>query len=128
MSSQGRGSLYILTGLLVGFLLGLGYSWWIQPAKNPTVKPASLVQQDKDYYRTLIAMAFTSSGDLVRARARLELLGDPDLYQSVFAHLQRAIAAGKPLEEIRALRLLAGALQSSTSPIPLNGESTTKAP
>ena len=126
--SQGRGSLYILTGLLVGFLLGLVYSWWIQPSSATYIRPNTLTQEDKDRYRTLIAMAFTSNGDLVRARARLELLGEPDFYQSVFAQLQRTIAAGRPLEEIRALRLLAGALQSATSPIPSVSPGTPQAP
>ena len=126
--NQGRGSLYILTGLLVGFILGLVYSWWIQPASASYIKPNTLAQEEKDRYRTVIAMAFISNGDLVRARARLELLGEPDLYQSVFANLQRAIAAGRPLEEIRALRLLAGALQSDTSPVPPGGTGTSQAP
>ncbi len=71
-----QGHWYLLTGILIGFLAGLVIAWIIQPVEYTDTSPASLQLTYKDRYRVLIAAAYAASGDLVRAKARLELLGN----------------------------------------------------
>lgn len=106
---QRRGSLYLLTGLILGIILGLVFSWAVFPAGPKDSPPGNLQPEQKDQYRALIAMAFVSTGDLVRARARLSLLGDPDPYASLVEQAKRMAASGET-GEVTSLRLLAEAL------------------
>ncbi|HEX7974299.1 MAG TPA: hypothetical protein VF498_07815, partial [Anaerolineales bacterium] len=53
--------------------------------------------------------------DLVRAKARLELLKDPDPYQALAGQAQRALADGSSTAEARALGLLSLALGQARS-------------
>ncbi len=112
---QSRGSLYLITGLILGLSFGMIYTWVFRPPKIVDTKPVSLQTTLKDQYRALIATAFVSTGDLVRARARLDLLGDKDPYQSVIDQAQRMAVNGET-SEVTALRLLATALLENESP------------
>jgi hypothetical protein len=109
---QTRGSLYLLTGLLLGIALGLIYAWVIHPVAIIDTQPESLQAPYKDQYRAQIATAFVSTGDLVRARARLELLGDESPYQSVVDQAEHLAVMGETAE-VTALRLLATALEQN---------------
>lgn len=108
--NERRGSLYLLTGLVLGLAIGLVYSLVIQPVQYTDLSPALLSPADKDQYRALIAVAYLANRDLVRARARLALLKDDDPYGALAAQAQRWLAEGKPAEEARALGLLAADL------------------
>ncbi len=108
--NQRRGSLYLLTGLILGLAMGLVYSFLIQPVQYTDLSPAMLSPADKDQYRALIAIAYLANRDLVRARARLALLKDADAYGALAAQAQRWLAEGKSAEEARALGLLAADL------------------
>lgn len=108
--NQQRGSLYLLTGLLLGLAIGLVYSLRIQPVEYTNLSPAMLSASVRDHYRALIAVAYMANRDLVRARARLALLKDDDTYGALAAQAQRWLAEGKPAEEARALGLLAADL------------------
>lgn len=112
--TQTRGSLYILTGLMLGIGIGLIYAWLIHPLGMGNSTPGSLRIQDKDRYRALTALGFVSSGDLVRAKARLELLGDSDPARSVQDQADRLSAFGET-NEVTALKLLARALKGNVS-------------
>ncbi len=105
-----RGPLYLITGLILGLAMGLGYAWLIQPMQYTETSPVSLRADFKGNYRTLIALAYASNGDLVRARARLELLQDENVTQLLTEQAQRKLADGSPQNEARALSLLAVAL------------------
>ena len=105
-----RGPLYLITGLILGLAMGLGYAWLIQPMQYTETSPVSLRADFKGSYRTLIALAYASNGDLVRARARLELLQDENVTQLLTEQAQRKLADGSPQNEARALSLLAVAL------------------
>lgn len=107
---ESRGSLYLLTGLVIGIALGLGYAWMFQPVQYTNTSPAGLRSDYKDQYRIMIASAYTADDDLLRARARLALLKDPDPYRMLAEQAQRALAQGLPMEEARALGILAIAL------------------
>lgn len=109
---QRRGSLYLFTGLILGIALGLAYAWVISPARMMNTAPSNLQASAKDQFRTLVAMAFLSNGDLVRARARLELLKDADPYKSLIDQADRLSVTGMT-GEATALRLLATALSQN---------------
>ncbi len=102
-----RGPWYLLTGLLIGFTLGLIYAWAIQPVEYIDTAPSSLRADFKDQYRAVIAAAYLANSDLVRARARLVLLGDEDTFRAVAEQAQRQLAEGDKVEEARALGILA---------------------
>lgn len=110
MNREERGPWYLLTGLLLGAVLGVVYAWLVQPVEYINTSPASLRTDFKDRYRALIASAYMANTDLVRARARLELLQDADLYQALAGQAQRTLAEGQSPDEARALGLLAVAI------------------
>jgi len=118
--NENRGPWYLLTGLILGFLVGLFYAWAIQPVEYVDTIPGSLRADFKDKYRVLIASAYTSQSDLVRAKARLELLGDQDIFRVLAEQAQRTLAEDGSSEEARSLGLLAIALgQGESAPAPV---------
>ncbi len=114
--------LMTLIALLAGLGLGLAYSWGISPVSYTDSTPNILRADFKDQYRTIIAAAFASNGDIERARARLSLLGDNDSFQALSAQAQQMLAVGRPYEDVEQIVQLASALQgqkifaSPTSP------------
>lgn len=112
-----RGHWYLLTGLLLGLAAGLVYAWVVQPVEYVDTSPASLRSDFKDQHRALIAAAYAFNGDLVRAEARLKLLGDKDLIRTLSEQAQRSLAQDSASSEARALGLLAIAIgQGSGAP------------
>jgi hypothetical protein len=111
-----RGPWYLLTGLLIGAVLGLAYAWFYAPVHYVDASPASLSESYRDHYRVLISAAFLANGDLPRARARLGLLGDPDPARLLAIQAQRALAEKQPEQVINALGLLAVSLSEGDLP------------
>ena len=121
-SERKRGSWYLLTGVILGLLIGLVYTLLINPVVYTHSTPASLQEGDKDAYRSLIAQVYAVTGDLERAQLRLALLEDENPVYSLGAQAQDSDAE-RNTTEARALALLASALQSTaptatTAPIP----------
>ena len=117
-----RGHWYLLTGFVIGIILGLVYAWLIAPQGHQDTSPASLQPEFKDQYRAMIASAFVATGNLPRAEARLALLGDSDVTQILAAQAQRTLGEGKSPLEAQALGLLAVALgqgESTLIPSPI---------
>jgi hypothetical protein len=116
--TEKRGSWYLLTGLLIGLILGVAggwvYGWLFQPLLETT--PATLKAEYKDKYRILIASAFLADHDVVRAKARLGLLKDPDVYQALAEQAQRSLSQNNSPSEAQALGLLALAIGQEVSP------------
>jgi hypothetical protein len=106
----------LLGGLLLGIALGLLYAWVISPVHFVDTNPATLRSDFKDQYRLVIAASYAATGDLGRAQARLALLGDPDPFQALTAQAQQMLADGQTQENVRALAILAGALQQANQP------------
>lgn len=100
-----------LLALVVGFGLGLAYAWVIAPVRYVDAEPRTLRDSFKDYYRSAIAAAYASNPDLERARARLNLLGDPNPSQALAAQAQRMVAAGESPETVQQVASLSSALQ-----------------
>ena len=108
--NERRGHWYLLTGLAIGAILGLLYSWLVQPVQYTNTTPATLRSEFKDQYRAMIAAAYVANGDLLRAKARLELLQDENVAQVLAQQAQKSLADGRFPEEARDLALLAVAL------------------
>jgi hypothetical protein len=108
----------LLVSLIFGLAAGLTYSWVVAPASNASTNPSSLRPDIKDQFRSSIASAYSATGDLGRARARLELLGDTDTVQALTAQAQRTLAAGQSFEHAQELARLASDLQAGVSSIP----------
>lgn len=110
--TQRQGSLYLFTGLILGFALGLLYTWVISPMPPQNAAPKGLGAAQKDQYRILIATAYRDTGDLVRARARLDLLGESDPQQGLLEQAERQQYMVDAFQ-VESLRLLADALANS---------------
>jgi hypothetical protein len=109
--SEARGHWYLLTGFLIGLLLGVAYAWLAAPLEYVDTSPSSLRSDFKDEYRYLIAASHQATGNLGRTRARLALLGDPDPAAALGEQAQRMLAVNAPMASIRVLADLAETLQ-----------------
>ena len=74
--TENKGPWYLLTGLIIGLVVGIIYSQVINPISFSSTYPAMLNQADMDHYRDLIAMSWKANPDAARALARLSLLND----------------------------------------------------
>lgn len=115
--NEKRGSMYLVTGIILGIAFGLVYSWVISPVEYVNAAPNTLREDFKRQYLTLISIAYTASGDLERAKARLNELGEVDIAQAVAMEAQRALAEGRPSSEAQALGALAAALGQGPAPV-----------
>jgi hypothetical protein len=105
--NEQRGNLYLLTGLVIGIVIGLGYAWLISPVQYVDTDPVSLAAPYKDEYRRLIALAYAADHNLGRARERLALVDTGDPVQVLASQAQRMLAENQPPQEARPLALLA---------------------
>lgn len=106
-----RGAWYLITGLVIGLLLGLVYAYLINPVVYNNSRPGVLSEANKDVYRGIIASVYAKTGHLERAISRLALLEDENPVFTLGAQAQQALANENP-SEAYALALLASALQS----------------
>jgi len=111
-----RGHWYLLTGLVLGVVLGMTYAWLISPREYTDTSPASLRANFKDQYRAMIAAAYVANGNLPRARDRLDLLQDEDVARALAEQAQRSLAEGDSPSEAQALGLLSVALGQGATP------------
>ena len=109
--TERRSPLYLVTGLILGLITGLFLAWGVFPAAVVDAAPSNLAQQYRQEYRTVVAMAYASSGDLGRAHARLLLLGDGDPVRTLNAQAQLALLSQNSQREARALASLAAELE-----------------
>ncbi|HKI55362.1 MAG TPA: hypothetical protein VJ987_14650 [Anaerolineales bacterium] len=104
----------ILLALLLGVGLGLAYAWIIAPQQLTDSTPATLRTDFKDQFRAAIAASYNSTSNLPRAQARLALLGDDNLTETLNAQAQREIANGQ-FQQADQLAALAIALETGAS-------------
>jgi hypothetical protein len=97
---RGRDS-ELLLALIAGIALGLVYAWLIAPVEYVDASPAMLRSDFRDRYRAVIAASYAASGDLDRARARLNLLGEADVAGALNGQAQQMLAAGEPIERVQ---------------------------
>lgn len=115
-----RGSWYLLTGGVIGILLGLLISLLLLPVEYTDTEPHSLREKDRAIYREMIAQAYLVEGDTPRALARLALLKDPNPANALVEQAQTLLAEGGDEAKARSLALLAAAInQPSVNITPL---------
>jgi hypothetical protein len=125
MREENRGNLYLLTGLVMGIVIGLVYAWAVRPIQYLDAGPANLKPVYKDNQRLLIAAAFAANGNQDRARARLSLLKDPDPLAALNEQAQRAIKNGSEDDVLLLGQLavaLGGALQTPVASAPRDAQ------
>ncbi|MEN6522410.1 MAG: hypothetical protein ABFD14_01670, partial [Anaerolineaceae bacterium] len=118
--NEKRGYGFLITGLLVGLILGLAYAWFIDPVSYSNTSPSTLREDFRDQYRLLIARSFAYNQDLGRSAARISLLGDEDPQQALVSQAQKLVANDGKRSDAEALAALANALGglSNTDPTP----------
>jgi len=90
----------------------------IFPIHYVDTAPHALSRGDKDNYHRLIALAFQDSHDIGRARARLEILGEPNPASTLAAQANKVIASGDSPQDAQALDQLSRALVQQLPPTP----------
>jgi hypothetical protein len=115
---QNRGSWYLLTGLILGLVFGLVYSWMISPVTQIDTHPNLLRDDYKDIYRLLISRAYRANLNLLRAEARLELIGDEEPVLALAAQAQRFLAESNDNEMALILANLSSVLQTNNNHLP----------
>lgn len=115
-TSPGKSNWYLLTGLIIGFLLGLVISWVASPIKYVETDPSSLRSDYKDEFRSLIASSFFYTRNISRAQARLALLNDNDPLLALTNQAQALIFNGDPSEKAMHLAFLAEEIKRLPSP------------
>lgn len=123
-----RGHWYLLTGFVIGIVLGLVYAWLISPQRYQDTSPASLLPEFKDQYRAMVAVAYVATGNLPRAEARLALLGEEEVERALTEQAQRMLGEGDSPQEAQALGLLAVALGQGEENIPATTASNQEVP
>lgn len=116
--NDNRGPWFIFTGLLIGIGIGIGIAWGMPRSQPVDTSPASLRLDFKDEYRYMIAAAYTVSGDLGRAQARLATLNETDPAQSLGEQAQRMLARNSSMDRVRILANLSEAIQSQPTQTP----------
>jgi hypothetical protein len=105
--------IWALVGLLLGFALGVGYAWVIQPARFRGAEPSALQPVYRGEYILLIASAYQATGNLEEARTRLASF--PELNPDALSSLaQQVVAAGGPADAARGLARLSVVLRGET--------------
>jgi len=103
----------IIITLLIGLGLGLAYSWLISPLHVVDSDPIALRADFKDNYRSAIAASYAATNNLPRAQARLALLADTSLIDTLNSQAQRMLASGE-FTQADQLVTLANALGNRT--------------
>ncbi len=103
-----------IAGLIIGLLLGLGYTWFVDPVEIVNTRPVRLrIDYRHDWIR-LVALSYVADGDLERARARLDGIEQEDIERAIPALIEQYVAASHPAETLRSLSALAQALGAHT--------------
>jgi hypothetical protein len=104
-----RRTLFFLTAILIGILIGIGYGWWLRPHLYSQADLSNLRADYRTDYVLMTAEIYHQENNLEEARQRLQQMGTdaPDRY------VQEAILSAGQLGYGQAdLQLLANLLQS----------------
>lgn len=89
-----RPPFYLLTGIILGLIIGFTFSFYLFPIEYSNVPPETLQSVDKDQYRLMIAYAFHANQDIGRANARLGLLREDNVLEILLNQAQRSDRRG----------------------------------
>ncbi len=104
----------ILSGLALGIVAGLVYTWLIEPVQYTNTAPDRLRADAKREYLLLISKAYAASDDWTVALERLAGLKDPDIAATTLELAKQAIEQGKSVSTIRHLAIVASRLGASS--------------
>jgi len=107
-------SLAPVAGAILGLVLGLIYAWLVAPVELYNTTPALLRSDHRHEWIRLTALGYLADGDLERALARLDGLGQEDVQAALAALIEAYAAQGQPVERMRALTDLAQRLGVDT--------------
>jgi len=105
--------IYLITGLILGLVIGVVYAWMFSPEEALETHPSLLREDFKNEYRELIARAYLFDGDLGRAQARIALLEDVDPARELAVQAQLSLNDPAEKRASRALGLLAAAISEA---------------
>ncbi|MRR31107.1 hypothetical protein EG834_12470, partial [bacterium] len=105
--NEKRGPLYLLTGLIIGAVIGVIVSLWVLPVSYTQTEPATLRTDQREAFRIMVARAFLVEADINRAKARLNLLQDAAPVEELIAQAQNLLATSGDQANARAMALLA---------------------
>ncbi len=114
--NEGRGHWYLLTGVIIGLVIGLLVAWVFVPVPPQAASPASLRADFKDEYRYIISAAYAATNNLGRAQARLALLQDEDSLRALAEQSERMRANNIAPNVVRNVTDLSLALQADAPP------------
>ena len=103
-----------IVGLAIGLVLGLVYTWVINPAELINTRPELLRTDYRLDWVRLVALSYVADGDIERVHARLEGLRHEDLTSAIGALIEERAAAGRSADLMRGLTTLAEALDVRT--------------
>ena len=69
--------IYLLTGFIIGAVIGLLVGWVFAPVSYFDITPYSLHDDFKSDYLSIIALTYQADNDIGRARARVQELSNP---------------------------------------------------
>jgi hypothetical protein len=107
----------LIVSVIVGFVAGLGFAWFVSPVEYTSVEPSELAPQFRATYLQLVAASFAFENDWTRADFRLQVLrDDPQTTARLVRDVtERAIAEGRPAPMLRALSKLSDKLGVRTA-------------
>lgn len=116
-----QGQWHLLTGLLLGILLGVVFSLWVIPVQYIDTEPATLRTAERETYREIVAKAYLIEADTNRALARIALLKDANPASALIAQAQQELANSGESQLARGLALLGAAINQPSlriTPLP----------
>ncbi len=119
-----QGQWHLLTGLLLGVVLGVVFSLWVLPVRYIDTEPATLRSADRATYREIVAKAYLIEADTNRALARIALLKDTNPASALIAQAQQELASSGESQLARGLALLGAAINQPSlriTPLPVSG-------
>lgn len=105
-----QGQWHLLTGTLLGLVLGIFFSLVIFPVRYIDTDPSTLRVKDRETYRELVARAYLVEADTARALARIGLLKDINPASALIQQAQNLLAANGNEQLARGLALLGAAV------------------
>lgn len=97
-------------GLIIGIVGSIWLAWRVFPLTELVGSPAVFQQTYRDEYLYMVSEALAQTGDWEAAQARLDLLEDDNLPQTVVQELERYLREGRSAEDVRHMARLAQGL------------------
>jgi len=122
----------LIVGLILGLAAGLLYAWVISPPEYYDTYPPLLDKAYRTEWIQMTVLAYGAEGNWNRAQLRLQGLPEADIRPIAAAALDRAVAAGRPLETLQRIAKLAAFYNVDTPAIHIyigeHGAAPTPAP